>query len=489
MKKFLVAFVAIAAVSSCSIYQDYMSMPNYLSGDIAEIGDIGEVGDKFDEIVDNEFIDAAKQPQSTFSVDADGAAYSYMMTCLRKGWRPSKNSVRIEEYLNYFPFEYADPDPGQNIALNGEVAPCPWAGEHYLMRLGIKGKSLKQSEMPAANFVFLIDVSGSMDSEDKLYLLKDGLSTMVDYLNPDDRVSIVTYSGNVSKVLESTRASDSNKIKKAIRKLSAGGSTAGGKGMKMAYEEALANFIEGGNNRVIMGTDGDFNVGVTSTDALLEMVQNYAKQGIYLTICGFGTGNLNDSMMEKVSNKGNGNYEYIGNEDDLIKVFIRERSKFVSVANDCKVQITFDSTVVSNYRLIGYENRVLNNDDFENDDVDAAEIGAGQTITALYEIIPTSGLDLGDKVATFDFRYKQSLSGQSIPLSIDVKKISTELSNEGRFAAGVASYGMVLRDSKYKGNSTFESARQLVNSALGSDEYGYRSKLMSMIEKASGIEQ
>ena len=299
-------------------------------------------GDRFDEIIENGFIETAEQNVSTFSIDADGAAYGYMRKMLSNRRLPDPSAVRIEEYLNYFTFDYADPEGDHTVAINSETGPCPWNEGHRLLRLGLKGKSMPLNQTPAANFVFMVDVSGSMDYEDKLELLKASLNTLVDNLRPTDRISIVTYASKVEKILESTPASEAGKIKSAISKLNARGSTNGGEAMKIAYEEALENYIEGGNNRVIMGTDGDFNVGVTSTDALLEMVQNYADKGIYLTVCGFGTGNLNDSMMETISNKGNGTYQYIDSELEMVKVFVHENSKFYSVANDTKVQVTFD---------------------------------------------------------------------------------------------------------------------------------------------------
>ena len=350
-------------------------------------------------------------------------------------------------------------------------------------------RSMKASQMPDANFVFLIDISGSMSPDDKLPLLKKSLLVLVDKLRPTDRVSIVTYSGEVKLLLESTPVKDADKIRKAVSKLTASGSTAGGEAMKMAYEEALANFIEGGNNRVIMGTDGDFNVGVTSTEALMEMVQDFASKGVYLTICGFGSGNLNDSMLETVSNNGNGTYEYIDSEDEMTKVFVNERSKFYSVANDTKVQVTFDSTKVYSYRLIGYENRALSEDDFENDDKDAGEIGAGQTVTALYEIVPAEGFSEGGALAVFDVRYKKALGEESIPLSMEVMYEDTldEVPTELDFAAGVAAYGMILRDSKYKGTATYEMAFDLVGTGLGYDPYGYRLQLQTMIAAAQDI--
>ena len=482
---FAVALVGIC-VASCSKGDFYMDGLVYPEADyeasMPEPGD-EEAGDRFDEIKDNDFIKTSDQNVSTFSIDADGAAYGYMRKLLSKGMLPVASSVRIEEYLNYFTFNYADPTSDHTVAINSEVGPCPWNEGHFLVRLGLKGKSMDLSQTPPANFVFMVDVSGSMDSADKLGLLKTCLATLVDNLRPDDRVSIITYASKVEKLIESTPASEANKIKEAIAKLNARGSTAGGAAMKMAYEEALANFIEGGNNRVIMGTDGDFNVGVTSTDALLEMVQDYADKGIYLTVCGFGSGNLNDSMMETISNKGNGTYQYIDSELEMVKVFVHENSKFYSVANDTKVQITFDPEKVDSYRLIGYENRVMANEDFENDDKDAGEIGAGQTITALYEIIPTEGFESGQQVAVFDVRYKKALGQESILLTDEVMSVSSD-GTEISFAAGVAAYGMILRNSKYRGSADYDMAASLVEQGLAFDPHGYRAELLELISTA-----
>lgn len=474
-------------LGSCSISSDSPISDSYY-GMNGNIDCPGSGGDKYDQIVENPFVKTADENVSTFSVDADGASYANMRRYLMEGMLPDKNSVRTEEFLNYFTFDYPDPADGKTVAINSETGVCPWNSEHYLLRLGIKGKSVPESEVPQANFVFLIDISGSMDSDDKLPLLKNSLMTLVDYLRPTDRISIVTYAGGVEKILESTPVSEASTIKKAIKKLSAYGSTSGGAGMKMAYEEAKANFKKGGNNRVIMGTDGDFNVGVTDTDELKEMVQDYAKGGIYLTCCGFGRGNLNDSMMETVSNWGNGTYEYIDSEGEMTKVFVNERSKFYSVANDSKCQVTFDKDMVEAYRLIGYENRKLENDDFENDDKDAGEIGAGQTITALYEIIPGKSFEAGKSVAKFDFRYKESIGSQSIALSDDVMaQSSDQLSENLSFAAGVAAYAMLLRNSEYKGKASFDMATELVKAGQGKDPHGYRKQLLELIAKAKSL--
>ena len=493
MKKIIITISALALLVSCS--KDMMELgggyyyPNeaaYLAMDGR--GDHPEEpgGDRFDTIVENPFIDTADEAVSTFSVDADGAAYAYMRSCLKDGYLPDKNSVRIEEYLNYFTFDYSDPQDGATVALNAEAGPCPWNAQHKLLRLGIKGKSLEGDQIPQANFVFLIDVSGSMSSNDKLPLLKQGLITMLDYMRPDDRVAIVTYASGEQLLLQSTPVSSKSQIVKAIKGLAASGSTAGASGMKMAYEEAEKNFIQGANNRVIMGTDGYFNVGITGTDAICEFVQNYANKGIYITICGFGKGNLNDGMMEKVSNSGNGTYEYIDSENELTKVFVNERSRFISVANDCKAQITFNPDVVKKYRLIGYENRVLQNDDFENDKVDAAEIGSGQTITALYELEMASA---AGSIGKFDFRYKEALGEDSKLVSLDVPEAGAEASENLRFASSLAAYGLWLRDSAYKGDASLQMATDLAKNALGQDPYGLRKEYVDLLKKAATIKQ
>ena len=456
-----------------------------------------ETGNRFDDFAENPFIEAEKQPVSTFSVDADGASYAIMRRMVNENFDLMEMSVRIEELLNYFTFDYPTPTDNNTVAINAEVGSCPWNADHKLLRLGIKGKELKANEVPQANFVFLVDVSGSMSSEDKIDLLKSGLISLVDHLNPNDRISIITYSGEVEKILESTPVSEKDKIKKAIKKLNTDGYTAGGEALVMAYKEALANYNPKYNNRIIMGTDGDFNVGVTDDESLVEMVEQYASKGIYMTCLGFGLDNLNDAMMEKISNAGNGNYYYIDSEKEMLKVFVDERERFVSVANDAKCQVSFDPTMVSQYRLIGYENRSLNNEDFEDDKKDAGEIGAGQTITALYEIIPTKKFKKSLKnasgkeqvVATFDFRYKNALNASSIPLKINVTVGDMfsngellPMSNSLSFAAGVAAYGMLIRESSFKGSATFKMAYDLVKSSLSYDPHNYRAEFLSIIK-------
>ncbi len=482
----------IAGTVSCMM--DYADSFESVNGHVVVLTDPDGTGDKFDDFLDNPFIDTEVENVSTFSVDADGAAYAYMRRMVSQGFRPTRAAVRIEEYLNYFTFDYPDPAGGKDVAINAEVGACPWQPEHKLLRLGIKGRDIYQGKHPKSNYVFLLDISGSMATKDKLPLLQEGMKAMIDYLDPDDRISIVTYASGEKKVLESTPVREASKIKKAIGKLVASGSTAGHSGMRMAYEECLANYIEGGNNRVIMGTDGDFNVGETSTDAILELAENYAAKGIYLTVCGFGTGNLNDSMMEKVSNAGNGTYEYIDSEDELTKVFVIERNKFTSVANDVKNQVTFDKEMVKSYRLIGYENRVLSKEDFDNDKKDAGEIGASQTITALYEIVPAEGFAKSKVIAKYDLRYKEALGDASIPLTMDIAVSDPDGSSANLdLAAGIAAYGMMLRQTRYQGSSSFAMAHELVSRSIrnsaGFDPYQLqlRENLLELIDKADRI--
>ena len=485
--------MAASVLAVSCMKADYFSFDGaYYDGMTAE-GEINEVpGDNFDEIKENDFVKVSEQPTSTFSVDVDGAAYAYMRRCINSGRMPDRNSVRVEEYLNYFTFDYADPTGDETVAINAEVGDCPWNPEHKLLRLGLKGKSLKDSEIPDANYILLIDTSGSMNGSDRIDLIKTGLCTMIDYMKPTDRIAIITYSGEVKMLLESTLVKDASKIKSAIKKLNANGSTAGGAAMKMAYEEATEHYIKGGNNRIIMCTDGDFNVGVSNTEALVEMVESYLDKGIYLSIMGFGAGNFQDSRMESLSNHGNGTYTYVDSEEEMMKVFVNERSHFYSVANDTKCQITFKGEAVDSYRLIGYENRVMSNEDFQNDKKDAGEIGAGQTITALYEIVPAEGFKAEESMARFDVRYKLALGGESRPLGLDINvpaldgkgSISAAASENFRFAAGITTYALCLRNSEYKANATPEMAIELVNSALGKDEGGFRGQLAELIKKA-----
>lgn len=495
--KRLLYFLTITLVAAACSKGEWMSLNGYADAKMAydmTMEAEGEpegpsTGESHDEIKENPFVKTSEEPVSTFSVDADGAAYAMMRSNLVRGWGlPDRNSVRIEEYLNYFTFDYADPSGSETLAINAELGACPWTPSHKLLRLGIKGKSMKESDIPAANFILLIDTSGSMNGDDRIELVKTGLTAMVDYMRPDDRIAIITYSGSVKMLLESTLIGEgAKKIKKAISSLKASGSTAGGQAMKMAYDEASGHYVTGGNNRIIMCTDGDFNVGVSSTEALVEMVESYRDKGIYLSIMGFGRGNYQDSRMENISNHGNGTYNYIDCEDEMIKVFVNERSRFWSVANDTKCQVRFNPEAVAEYRLIGYENRVMANEDFEDDTKDAGEIGAGQTITALYEIIPAQGTSASP--ATFEVKYKLSLKDAQ-SRSLELVAPAAESSSENiRFASGVAAYGLTLLQSAYKGDASISMARGLVEKAKTFDPGGYREAFVGLMKKAESSQQ
>ena len=440
--------------------------------------------EKYEDYGENPFINTADEPVSTFSIDADGASYCIMRRFVNLGQMPPKASVRIEEYINYFTFDYQEPTDNENVGLNSEVSTCPWTPDHYLLRLGIKGKTIPENELPNSNFVLLIDVSGSMDSNDKLELLKVGFKQMVDELRPTDRIAIVTYAGKVEVLLNSTYCEEKDKIKKAIDNLKASGSTAGGAGIQKAYEIAEQNFIPDGNNRIILGTDGDFNVGISSKDELIEFIIQKRKGGVYLTVLGVGTGNLNDAMMEQLANNGNGTYEYIDNVKQIKKVFVYEKSKFYTIAKDSKVQVTFNSEKVKAYRLIGYENRVLNNNDFEDDLVDAGEIGVGQTITAIYELILNDATSTAS-FANFDFRYIKPHETQSRLLSHTIEHSVTQISQSSenmRFAAAITCFGLQTKQSAYKGNASKQMVLDLGSNAVSFDPYGFRAEFLELVK-------
>jgi len=440
--------------------------------------------EKYDDYGENPFINTEVEAVSTFAVDADGASYCNMRRFVNLGQLPPKASVRIEEYINYFTFDYQEPTGSENIALNSEVSTCPWNPDHYLLRLGIKGKTIPENELPNSNFVLLIDVSGSMNSYDKLELLKIGFKQMVDEMRPTDRVAIVTYAGKVEILLNSTYCEKKSEIKHAIDNLNASGSTAGGEGIQKAYEIAEKNYIPDGNNRVILGTDGDFNVGISSKEELVEFIKEKRKSGVYLTVLGVGTGNLNDAMMEQLANNGNGNYEYIDNINQLKKVFVYEKSKFYTIAKDSKVQVTFNKEKVKAYRLIGYENRTLNKEDFDDDNVDAGEIGSGQTITAIYELI-LHDAESSLPFANFDFRYLKPLETQSRLLNHRIDCGITQISQSSenmRFAAAITCFGLQMKQSEYKGNSSKSMVLDLGNNAVSFDPYGFRAEFLKLVK-------
>lgn len=442
--------------------------------------------EKYTDYGENPFIKVSEEPVSTFGVDADGASYANMRRYINLGQNPPKSSVRVEEYINYFTFDYPEPID-ENVSLSSEITTCPWNTEHHLIRVGLKGKTIQPEQRPASNLVFLIDVSGSMNSPDKIGILKTGFKLMVDGLTNIDKVAIVIYAGESGVLLQSTNGAEKEKIKAAIDKLGASGSTAGSAGISTAYEIATQNFVTNGNNRIILGTDGDFNVGPSTTKELIEMIEQKRKTGIFLTVLGVGGDNLNDAMMEQLANKGNGNYEYIDNIEQLKKVFVYEFSKFYTIAKDSKIQLTFNENCVESYRLIGYENRVLNQEDFANDTIDAGEIGSGQTITAIYEIILTNNQTLND-FATLDFRYKIPTETTSRPISIKLEGPITdflESSENTRFCASVAGYAMILKESQYKGNLTTEMIIDWASNAKTFDPNSFRSEFVTLVRNTT----
>ena len=463
---------------------------NMYSLDGFSAGELQLTGDQYAEYEENPFLNVSEHPVSTFSIDADGASYSNVRRFVFDDNQvPPKGAIRTEELINYFQLDYEYNHSNHPISLNGEVAQCPWTKTNKLIRIGIKGKPIPDSGLPPSNFVFLIDVSGSMASEDKLDLLKNGFNYLVDELNEHDRIAIVTYAGSAGLLLGSTSGNEKQKIKSAIFKLGAGGSTAGAEGIVTAYEIAQSNFIDNGNNRIILGTDGDFNVGISDRDKLVELIEQKRDKGIFLTVLGVGRGNLNDASLEQIANNGNGTYEYIDNIEQLKKVFIYEKSKFFTVAKDVKVQVEFSPAMVSAYRLIGYENRLLNEEDFEDDRKDAGEIGANQNITAVYEIVPKSVANLR-LVPTFsiDFRYKLPDANHSTIMKLDIyddDDTFDEASNNMRFVSSVIAYCMLISDSQYKGTVSFDQILMWLNDINLEDPHGFKEEFRTVVEKSS----
>ncbi len=448
-------------------------------------------GEQYNDYQDNPFVDVTLEPISTFSIDADGGSYSNVRRFLHDNQLPPVSAVRIEELINYFPFDYPSGTGEHPLTLNGEVADCPWTEGHKLIRIGMRGNDLPNPR-PASNIVFLIDVSGSMSANNKLPLLKHAYKRLVDQLNIHDKVAIVTYAGNAGVAMGTTTGDQKTNIKKALDKLDSGGSTAGGAGITKAYEIAKANFVEGGNNRIILGTDGDFNVGVSNQDDLIKLIESKRDEGIFITVCGVGTGNYHDGAMEQIADHGNGTYEYIDSKEQGEKVFVEEFTKFFTVAKDVKIQVEFNPDVVKRYRLIGYENRVLSNEDFEDDTKDAGELGASQTVTALYELeMQEDWVPKGGNVFEINFRYKKPTEDVSKELNLVVRDfgVSFEKSSENmRFAAGVAAYGMLLRKSQYAGNADFDKAKNWVQGASTFDPNSYRAGLPALMDKAKSLQ-
>jgi Ca-activated chloride channel homolog len=464
--------------------------------------------EEYDKITENPFQGVAQTPVSTFSIDVDNASYSNVRRYLTGNSLPPAAAVRIEEMINYFDYDYPQPVGKDPFSINTEISSAPWNKEHHLIHIGLQGKELDYDNIKPSNLVFLIDASGSMSSENKLPLLKKGLKILLTELDDKDKVSIVAYAGAAGLVLPATPASDMNKILKALDGVESGGSTAGGEGIQLAYKIAKENLIEGGNNRVILATDGDFNVGVSSSAALVDLIEEKRKDNIFLTICGLGMGNYKDGRMEQISNAGNGNYFYIDNIREAEKVFSKEmRANMFTIAKDVKIQIEFNPNTVKAYRLIGYENRMMAKEDFDDDTKDAGELGAGHTVTAIYEVILADSKseqkintsadlkyqtvvksDNKSDLMTVKFRYKAPTSDVSTLIEQVLPKGNipelTATSNNFRFSASVAGFGMLLRDSEFKGEVSYDMVSTLAKAAAGTDTEGYRSEFIQLVKTA-----
>lgn len=459
---------------------------------------------------DNDFIAVADDPRSTFSIDVDTASYSNMRRFLLDGTLPPPDAVRIEELINYFDYDYPRPTDGKPFSVAAEVGECPWEASHRVVHVGIQGKEIHHAQVPARNLVLLLDVSGSMESPDKLPLLRRAFGMLADTLRPQDQVSIVVYAGASGVVLPPTSGRDKSTILAALDQLSAGGSTNGGEGIHAAYAMARQAFVQGGINRVILATDGDFNVGTTSEGELVRLIEEQRKSGVFLSVLGFGRGNLNDAMMEQIADKGNGNYAYIDTVAEAHKVLVEQAgATLVTIAKDVKIQVEFNPAEVASYRLIGYVNRKLAHADFNDDKKDAGEIGAGHTVTALYEVVPShvavpTGVDalryqkatslspeaFGGDLMNVKIRYKAPDGDQSTLISFPIRDSDRNLaatSETFRFSAAVAGFGMLLRGSPHKGNANYPAMRTLAESARGSDPHGRRRELISLIDRAAQL--
>ena len=459
----------------------------------------------YKEIKENSFVAVAQQPVTTFSADVDRAAYANVRRIIGYGQIPPKDAVRIEEMVNYFDYDYPAPEEGSAspLRVSPELAPAPWNPNHLLLRIGLQAKKIDLAKAPPSNIVFLIDVSGSMDEENKLPLLKSSFKMLLGQLRPDDKIAIVTYANGTKVALPSTSVKDKEKIIKVLDNLYASGGTSGGKGIQLAYEQAQKSFIKNGNNRIILATDGDFNIGINNTTDLEKFIEKQRESGIYMSVLGFGMGNYRDDMAETIADKGNGNYAYIDNITEAKKVLVNELSgTLFAVAKDVKLQLEFNPKYVKEYKLIGYENRMLANEDFTNDKKDAGEIGAGHTVTVLYELVPSDGKvaqslryqsqelnekGKGNELGFLKIRYKDPKvkDAKSVEITEPLvfnKKALKETSADYRFAASVAEFGILLRDNSNKANATYDQVIELAEGAIGKDPEGYRKEFVRLVK-------
>ena len=459
----------------------------------------------YKEIKENSFVAVAQQPITTFSADVDRAAYANVRRIIGYGQIPPKDAVRIEEMVNYFDYDYPAPEEGSAspLRVSPELAPAPWNPNHLLLRIGLQAKKIDLAKAPPSNIVFLIDVSGSMDEDNKLPLLKSSFKMLLGQLRPDDKIAIVTYANGTKVALPSTSVKDKEKIIKVLDNLYASGGTSGGRGIQLAYEQAQKSFIKNGNNRIILATDGDFNIGINNTTDLEKFIEKQRESGIYMSVLGFGMGNYRDDMAETIADKGNGNYAYIDNITEAKKVLVNELSgTLFAVAKDVKLQLEFNPKYVKEYKLIGYENRMLANEDFTNDKKDAGEIGAGHTVTALYELVPSDGKvaqslryqsqelnekGKGNELGFLKIRYKdpKMKHAKSVEITEPLvfnKKALKETSADYRFAASVAEFGILLRNNSNKANATYDQVIELAEGAIGKDPEGYRKEFVRLVK-------
>ncbi|RZJ67010.1 MAG: DUF3520 domain-containing protein [Flavobacterium sp.] len=465
----------------------------------------------YESFTENAFTSPKNEPLSTFSIDVDNASYTNVRRFLNNGQKVPKDAIRVEEMVNFFKYDYPQPKGNDPFSINTEVADCPWNANNKLLRIGLQGKNLPTDDLAASNFVFLIDVSGSMSDDNKLPLLKESMKVLVNQLRDKDKVAMVVYAGAAGLVLPPTSGSEKAKIIDALDKLESGGSTAGGAGIELAYKTAMENFVKGGNNRVILATDGDFNVGASSNNDMEKLIENKRKSGVFLTVLGYGMGNYKDSKMEILADKGNGNYAYIDNIQEANRFLGKEfKASMFAIAKDVKIQIEFNPKHVQSYRLIGYENRKLRPEDFTNDAIDAGELGSNHTVTALYEIIPqgvtssfftestnlkyteTKNVDpkFKEELATVKFRYKKPDGDKSTEMIHVIANKGEDLkaaSNDMRFSASVAWFGLRLRESKLITDNSLEDIRKLAKASVGKDDDGYKAEFVRLVESAVNI--
>jgi Ca-activated chloride channel family protein len=469
----------------------------------------------YDKVEENPFLPAATNPLSTFSIDVDTASYSNVRRFINNGALPPKDAVRVEEMINYFSYDYREPEGDKPFSIDLDSTECPWDTSHRLLRIGLKGREVANEKRPASNLVFLLDVSGSMNPAERLPLVKQAMRLLVEKLSEKDRVAVVVYAGGSGLALSSTSGNEKEKILRALEELKAGGSTNGADGIELAYKVAADNFIKGGVNRVILATDGDFNIGVTNQGDLIRLIEEKAKGGVFLSVLGVGTDNLKDSTMQKLADKGNGNYAYLDSVEEARKVLVQQiNGTLMTIAKDVKIQVEFNPARVASYRLIGYEKRMLRKEDFNNDKIDAGEIGAGHTVTALYEVVPagsgatdpaasvpsvdplkygtnrTDTTNASPEMVTVKLRHKRP-DGETSELTersfTDNGSKFENASRDLKFAAAVAEFGMILRDSQYKGKGTLSAVIEWAREGKGPDAAGYRAGFIELARKAQRL--